>query len=257
VTYTFGDSALASERLRIVAATMEAPARALLDRIETEPIARVIDLGCGPGHTTRMLADVFPNAQVTGVDVSSRYLAEAATKAGPRCTFVVGDVGVDPLPGAPADVIYARYLLSHFSDIASYIDRWSHALVSGGSLVLEEPELIRSSDPDFTRYEQISSALVQTAGGGVFYAGPQIAAAPVTAGVVRAYDDTIAIDVTAGEAAAMFWRNAGAWSRDALERAHIDGTEVDALATRLQAREDDKTSGLFDWRQRQTIFTRV
>jgi SAM-dependent methyltransferase len=256
VTYTFGDSAIASERLRIVAETMESPARELLGRIETGSVTSVIDIGCGPGHTTRMLADLFSAAEITGVDQSSRYISEATSNAGPRCTFVVGDVGVEPLPGAPAALIYARYMLSHFSDITSYIDRWSRGLAPRGSLVLEEPESIRSTDPDFARYEEISAALVQTAGGGVFYAGPFIASAPTPAGCMRAYDATIAIELTAGQAAAMFWRNARAWQPDALERAGIDLAEVQELATRLQAREDDRTTGLFDWRQRQTIFTR-
>jgi trans-aconitate 2-methyltransferase len=256
VTYTFGDSALASERLRIVAATMEAPARALLGRVTTGPVARVVDLGCGPGHTTRMLADVFSEAKVTGIDASSGYISEAAANAAPRCTFAAGDVGVEPLPGTPADIVYARYLLSHFDDIAAHIGRWGRALTPGGSLVLEEPESIRSTDPDFARYEQITSALVQAAGG-VFYAGPHIASTPAPASLVRTYDDTVAIEVTAGQAAAMFWRNARAWSADALERADIDRAEVRALAARLQAREGDMTAGLFDWRQRQTIFTRA
>jgi protein-L-isoaspartate O-methyltransferase len=256
VTYTFGDSALASERLRIVAATMEPRARALLGRVGTHPVVRVLDLGCGPGYTTRMLADVFQGAEVTGIDASPGYIAEATTNAASRCAFVLGDVGFEPLPGAPADVIYARYLLSHFSDIARYVELWSRALAPGGSLVLEEPESIRSTDPDFARYEQISAALVHKAGGGVFYAGPYIASSTDPIGVVRTYDDTVAIDVTAGQAAAMFWRNARAWNSDSLQRAGIDVVEVHALAARLQARELDATVGLFDWRQRQTIFTR-
>jgi SAM-dependent methyltransferase len=256
VTYTFGDSAIASERLRIVAETMEGPARALLARVETSPITRVVDLGCGPGHTTRMLADVFPDATLTGVDASSRYFTEAAANAGPRCRFVLGDVTVEPVPGTPADLVYARYLLSHLGDTAAHIERWCRALTPGGSLVLEEPESIRSTDGDFARYEAISTALVQAAGG-VFYAGPHIAAAPTPAGFLRAYDDAVPIEVTAGEAAAMFWRNARAWHPDALERAGVDVLEVQALAARLRTRENDPTPGLFDWRQRQSIFTRI
>ena len=257
MTYTFGDSAIASERLRIVADTMEAAAREVLARVKTHPITRVLDLGCGPGHTTRMLADMFQAAQVTGIDASNAYVSEATANASPRCNFERADVGAEPLSGAPADVVYARYLLSHFADVAAYVERWCGALKPGGSLVLEEPESIRSTDPDFARYEEISVALVQTAGGGVFYAGPHIASAPTPAEAVREYDDTIAIEVNAGQAAAMFWRNARAWSPDALQRAGIDVAEVRELAARLETREHDRTAGLFDWRQRQTIFTRA
>jgi hypothetical protein len=73
------------------------------------------------------------------------------------------------------------------------------------------------------------------------------------ASVARANDATVAVDVTAGEAAAMFWRNARAWSAESMARAGQDRDLVAALAERLRARENDPTRGLFDRRQRQTV----
>ena len=51
-SYAFGDSELARERLAIVAATFEAPTRRLLEDLPPRPARYVIDMGCGPGHTT-------------------------------------------------------------------------------------------------------------------------------------------------------------------------------------------------------------
>ena len=255
-SYTFGDSAIAAERLRIVAELMEPTARALLARVDSTSVRDVIDLGCGPGHTTRMLADRFANAVVTGVDRSAAYVELARRDGLARCRFVTGDVGDEPLPGAPADLVYARYLLSHLAGIADHVARWCRALKPGGWLVLEEPESIASTDPEFASYERVAASLVQSTGA-PFYAGRSIALAATPPGVERIYDETVAIDVSAGEAAAMFWRNARAWDHDALTRAGHDPIAVRALAGRLRAREADPTRGLFDWHQRQTIFFRT
>jgi trans-aconitate methyltransferase len=255
-SYTFGDSAVASERLGIVAAVMAAPTRALLARAGTGRVRDVLDLGCGPGHTSRLLAQCFPGANVVGIDESQAYVDEARANAPASCRFVVADVGAEPLPGAPADLVYARYLLSHLSDIAGHVTRWFAALRLGGSLVLEEPESIASTDPDFAAYERIAASLVQSTGA-PFYAGPAIAALAVPEGVERAYDEAVDVDVTAGQAAAMFWRNARAWDRAALVRAGHEPAAVRQLADRLQTREHDPTRGLFNWRQRQTIFRLV
>jgi SAM-dependent methyltransferase len=252
VTYTFGDSAIASERLRIVAEVMEPFARAALAPVDASSVHDVIDLGCGPGHTSRLLAALFPRATVTGVDQSAAYVDEATHGAGARCRFVLADVGDEPLPGAPADVVYARYLLSHLADAGGYVDRWSRALRPGGWLVLEEPEVITSTDADFAAYERISATLVQTAGA-PFYAGPLLAALPTPAGMQRVRDEAVVIDLTAGQAASMFWRNARAWDRGAVARAGHDWAVVQQLADRLEARENDPATGLFNWRQRQLV----
>ena len=52
----------------------------LLSRVPGAP-RRIVDLGCGPGTSTRMLVDRFPDAEITGVDVSQSMLAVAAKRA--------------------------------------------------------------------------------------------------------------------------------------------------------------------------------
>jgi trans-aconitate methyltransferase len=252
VTYTFGDSAIASERLRIVAQVMEPVARAALAPVDAASVRDVIDLGCGPGHTSRLLAALFPRAAVTGVDQSAAYVDEATGGGGERCRFVLGDVGDEPLPGAPADLVYARYLLSHLAGARGYVERWCRALRPGGWLVLEEPEVITSTDPDFGAYERVSATLVQTAGA-PFYAGPLLAELPTPTGMERVHDEAVVIDITAGQAASMFWRNARAWDRAAVAAAGHEWAAVQQLADRLEARENDPTAGLFNWRQRQLV----
>ena len=60
-SYAFGDSALARERLGIVADTFAAPTRALLRDLPPGGRRYVVDLGCGPGYTTALLCEAFPH----------------------------------------------------------------------------------------------------------------------------------------------------------------------------------------------------
>ena len=63
----------------------------LLARIPTPAPATVVDLGCGPGNLTRLLADRWPDAAITGVD-SSPAMIERARAEGGSIDWRLGDV---------------------------------------------------------------------------------------------------------------------------------------------------------------------
>lgn len=63
----------------------------LLARIPVADPASVVDLGCGPGNLTRLLAQRWPDAEVTGVD-SSPAMIERAREAGEGVQWRLGDV---------------------------------------------------------------------------------------------------------------------------------------------------------------------
>ena len=52
----------------------------LLARVGAETPANVVDLGCGPGNMTRLLAQRWPGADVTGVDSSADMIARARAR---------------------------------------------------------------------------------------------------------------------------------------------------------------------------------
>ncbi len=62
----------------------------LLARVPDRPYRRIADLGCGDGGLTRVLAERWPGAAVTGVDLSPEMLADA--QALPNLEFVRGDI---------------------------------------------------------------------------------------------------------------------------------------------------------------------
>ncbi|HTD51317.1 MAG TPA: methyltransferase domain-containing protein, partial [Acidimicrobiia bacterium] len=122
--YAFGDSALARERLAIVADTFEVPTRTLLADLPALQPRYVLDMGCGPGHTSALLRQRFPHSEVTGVDASPAMIDEARDRV-TGAWFCVADV-TEPLR-LPADVVYARLLLGHLPDPRAALEHWVRA----------------------------------------------------------------------------------------------------------------------------------
>ncbi|KAJ4527686.1 hypothetical protein HRR83_000439 [Exophiala dermatitidis] len=72
------------------------PALDLLGQVPltmTRPPERVFDLGCGPGNSTAVLVDRFPDAHIVGIDSSPDMLEKARKRRLPgRVEFRLGDV---------------------------------------------------------------------------------------------------------------------------------------------------------------------
>ena len=86
----------------------------LIERIRVKP-QRILDLGCGTGSTTLMLKQAFPQAEVTGLDLSPYMLVRAEDKAktaGLDIQWRHGDAEKTGLNSASYDLI-AICLLFH------------------------------------------------------------------------------------------------------------------------------------------------
>src|SRR5260370_16422287 len=60
-------------------------------RVSIQHPRRVIDLGCGPGNSTEVLAERWPRAELTGLDSSAEMIAKARS-AHPEWRCCVGDI---------------------------------------------------------------------------------------------------------------------------------------------------------------------
>lgn len=101
----------------------------------------VVDLGCGPGNLTAVLAQRWPGAEVAGVDDSPEMIAVAegeAAKAPGRLSFTVGDVR-DWQPARPPDVVVCNAVLQWVPSHLEVITRWAGLLAAGGWLALQVP----------------------------------------------------------------------------------------------------------------------
>ncbi|MBX5480651.1 MAG: methyltransferase domain-containing protein [Myxococcaceae bacterium] len=68
------------------------PGLDLIARLPEIAAERVVDLGCGTGELTELLASRFPSAEVLGVDSSEEMLARARQQPGARARYERGDI---------------------------------------------------------------------------------------------------------------------------------------------------------------------
>ena len=101
--------------------------------------AAVIDLGCGTGSLSVLLAEA--GYDVRGLDFSARMVAAAEEKAraaGVTARFSEGDAAAPPYADGSADVVLSRHVLWALPDPDDALRRWVRLLAPGGRLVLVE-----------------------------------------------------------------------------------------------------------------------
>ncbi|MEZ5395906.1 MAG: class I SAM-dependent methyltransferase [Bryobacterales bacterium] len=231
--YQFGHTDLASRRLAVLARVFRPSTEAFLYDAPLEGVRRVLDLGCGPGHTTRLLAELLPQARVTGLDLSADFLAEAANDSGPGVHYEQLDVAREALPAPAADLVFCRYLLSHLPEPAATLARWSSALAPGGRLLVEELEAIHPKQPTFRKYLGLVEAMLADQGSTLFV-GPALAALEDPPGLDRVLDRAYPLPVCAQDAALMFKMNVPNWRDRPFIRARHSGEEIAALEAELE-----------------------
>jgi len=130
-------------------AHLRASARAVADNLGPRTAARVMDLGCGSGASTRALVDALRRGgvvgQVIGVDGSAGMLDQARAKSWPaEVRFVRGRAEALALVCAeagitqPLDGVFAAYLLRNVPDRDALLQSIYDRLRPGGVLVVHE-----------------------------------------------------------------------------------------------------------------------
>jgi trans-aconitate 2-methyltransferase len=119
----------ASERTR--------PAMELLARVPLRAPARVIDLGCGPGNSTALLAARWPHADIEGLESSPDMLAKARA-SGVRANWTEGEVE-SWSPAKPCDVVFSNATLHWIADHRALLPRLMRHVADGGALAFQVP----------------------------------------------------------------------------------------------------------------------
>ncbi|MCE9650175.1 MAG: trans-aconitate 2-methyltransferase [Parvibaculum sp.] len=114
------------------------PARDLLAQVPLGRARDVVDVGCGPGNSTELLVERYPDARVTGMD-SSPDMLTAARQRLPGVDFVEGDAA-NWKPRTPADLIYGNAVFQWLPDHDALFPRLMGELNPGGVLALQMPD---------------------------------------------------------------------------------------------------------------------
>ncbi|CAN5690422.1 methyltransferase domain-containing protein [soil metagenome] len=110
----------------------------LLSRIGATAPETVVDLGCGPGNLTSLLADRWPDATVAGLDGSPAMIERAVAGGDDRVSFAVGDLR-DWRPGAPVDVLVYNATLQWLPDHLGLLPALVAAVRPGGWFAFQVP----------------------------------------------------------------------------------------------------------------------
>ena len=115
------------------------PATDLAARIPIENPTDIIDVGCGPGNSSRVLKDRYPNAHVLGADSSGNML-DRAREDNPDMEFVLLDAGGD-ISGYNSrfDVVFSNACLQWIPDHKKLLARLFALLKPGGTLAVQIP----------------------------------------------------------------------------------------------------------------------
>ncbi len=115
------------------------PAIDLAARIPLTGHLRILDAGCGPGNSTRVLAQQFPQADILGVDSSPEMICRAQQDH-PDLRFALGDIGSeDGLCGGPFDVIFSNACLQWVAEHTRLLPRLLAQLSPVGVLAVQVP----------------------------------------------------------------------------------------------------------------------
>jgi trans-aconitate 2-methyltransferase len=141
----------AGERMR--------PAADLIARVPLAAPRSIVDLGCGTGNVTRMLAQRWPAATITGIDNSAAMLERAAEEAIPagRIAWEQADLRAwaPPTCAPPPEIIFSNAALHWLDDHPTLVPRLFGFVARGGVLAVQVPD--QAAAPSHVAMQQAAS----------------------------------------------------------------------------------------------------
>jgi trans-aconitate 2-methyltransferase len=110
----------------------------LVSRIAAVEPLRVVDLGCGPGNLTRLLAERWPGADVLGLDSSASMIEKANAELHQGVRFEVADLRDWQAP-EPVDVVVSNATLQWVPDHLDLLPALVSQVARGGWLAFQVP----------------------------------------------------------------------------------------------------------------------
>jgi trans-aconitate 2-methyltransferase len=130
------------------------PACDLLAQVPLNDPKRVADLGCGPGNSTELLVERFPNAEVLGVD-SSPDMLQHARKRLQRCTFIESDL-LTWSPKQSTDLLFGNAVFQWLPDHPKVLARLVEVLPPNEVLAVQMPD--NTKEPALMLMEKVAES---------------------------------------------------------------------------------------------------
>jgi SAM-dependent methyltransferase len=121
--------------------------------------ARVLDIGCGAGPTTRDAARIAQQGSALGVDIAAPLVERARQRTAEagitNAEFVLADAQIHPFPRASFDNVISQFGTMFFGDPVAAFTNIGRAVRPGGSITL----LVWGAPQDNEWFLQIGAAL--------------------------------------------------------------------------------------------------
>lgn len=133
------DFGVASETYESASRLQRHMGNIMLDRLghwrtgNDEP--EILDLGCGTGWYTRTLRQAYPEAHVTGVDLSPGMIGHARFNSPAAIDWLVADAECLPLPDNSVDIVFSNLMIQWCERPLSVLAECRRLLRPGGVLV--------------------------------------------------------------------------------------------------------------------------
>ncbi|MCK5438703.1 MAG: methyltransferase domain-containing protein, partial [Gemmatimonadetes bacterium] len=113
------------------------PAVDLLAQVSLASPKQIVDLGCGAGNVTRILAERWPDVDLTGVDGSAEMLNRARDLA-VNVRWVQADIATWT-PDTPLDLLFSNAALHFVDEHERLFPKLLEFLAPGGVLAVQMP----------------------------------------------------------------------------------------------------------------------
>jgi trans-aconitate 2-methyltransferase len=128
---------LAARAASLLAGPAAPPAQPAAKQTAGARALDILDVGCGPGNSTAVLADSFPGGRLLGMDSSAEMIA-AAQATGLAAEWQVADAAAWE-PDRRFDLVFSNAVLQWLPDQAAVLGRLWSWLKPGGVLAVQVP----------------------------------------------------------------------------------------------------------------------
>jgi 2-polyprenyl-3-methyl-5-hydroxy-6-metoxy-1,4-benzoquinol methylase len=126
-------------RLALMSRLLDPMHRRHIESLGVGPGARVLEVGCGNGSVAAWLAErVAPSGQAAAVDLDLSLIDVRAPKLDVR----QGDIVAGPVDPGGFDLVTARAVLHHVTNVEAAVRNLAASLAPGGAIVLIEPDFL-------------------------------------------------------------------------------------------------------------------
>lgn len=128
-------------RLALMSRLLDPMHRRYIEALGIGAGARTLEVGFGNGSVSEWLAElVGPTGQAVAVDIDLSLVDQASAPA--NLDYIQGDIVAGPIDPGTFDLVTARAVLHHVTDVDRAVENLVASLAPGGAILLIEPDFL-------------------------------------------------------------------------------------------------------------------